>query len=90
MDEIHIKSDISYKGGRIFASNLTPEDPTKTVFEIMVSSLHKKWSCIVPNYLILHYRSRKLWFTSASYLNRQLPFKREYFKTFLMKTEDFS
>ena len=47
MDEIKIKSDISYKGGRIFAPNITPEDPTKTVFAIMVSSLHKKWSCIV-------------------------------------------
>ena len=24
-----------------------PEDPTKTVFAIMVSSLQKRWSCIV-------------------------------------------
>ena len=46
MDEIHVKSDISYKGGKIIAPNLNPEDPTKTVFSIMVSSLHKKWSCI--------------------------------------------
>ena len=46
MDEIHVKSDISYKGGKIFAPNLEPEDPTRTVFAIMVSSLHKKWSCI--------------------------------------------
>ena len=27
--------------------NLNPDDPTNTVFAIMVSSLHKKWSCIV-------------------------------------------
>ena len=32
MDEIHVKSDISYKGGRLFASNLEPDNPTKTVF----------------------------------------------------------
>ena len=46
MDEIHVKSDISYKGGEIFGPNLSPENPTRTVFAIMVSSLHKKWSCI--------------------------------------------
>ena len=46
MDEIHVKSDISYRGGKIFSPNLSPENPTKTVFAIMVSSLHKKWSCI--------------------------------------------
>ncbi|KAI6648727.1 Transposable element P transposase [Oopsacas minuta] len=46
MDEIHIKSDITYKGGKIFAPNLDPEDPTRTVFAVMVSSLHNKWSCI--------------------------------------------
>ena len=43
MDEIHVKSDISYKGGKIFGSNLDVADPTKTVFTIMVSSLYKKW-----------------------------------------------
>ena len=47
MDEIHVKSDISYKGGKIFGSNLDSDDRTKTVFAIMVSSLYKKWSCIV-------------------------------------------
>ena len=46
MDEVHVKSDISYKGGGIFGPNLSPDNPTKTVFAIMVSSLHKKWSCI--------------------------------------------
>ena len=29
MDEIHVKSDISYKGGRLFASNLDTDDPTR-------------------------------------------------------------
>ena len=46
MDEIHVRSDISYKGGKIYGPNLTPDDPTRTVFAIRVSSLHKKWSCI--------------------------------------------
>ena len=47
MDEIHVKSDISYKGGKIFGSTIDANDPVKTVFAIMVSSLYKKWSCIV-------------------------------------------
>ncbi|KAI6656233.1 hypothetical protein LOD99_1566 [Oopsacas minuta] len=46
MDEIHVKSDITYKGRKIVAPNLDQEDPTKTVFALMVSSLHNKWSCI--------------------------------------------
>ena len=37
MDEIHVKPDISYKGGKIIG----PNNPTKTVFAIMVSSLEK-------------------------------------------------
>ena len=28
MDEIHVKSEISYKGGKVYAPNLAPEDPT--------------------------------------------------------------
>ena len=47
MDEIHVKSDVSYKGGKILGSNLDADDPTKTVFAIMVSSLFKKWSWVV-------------------------------------------
>lgn len=46
MDEIHVKSDVSYKGGKIIGPSLNPDDPTRTVFSVMVSSLHKKWSCI--------------------------------------------
>ena len=41
MDEIHVKSDVTYKGGKIYGSSLSPEDPIKTVFAIMVSSLQK-------------------------------------------------
>ena len=47
MDEIHVKSDLSYKAGKIVGSSLDPNDPTKTVFSIMVSSLFRKWSTIV-------------------------------------------
>ena len=47
MDEIHIKSDISYKGGKIIGSTLDSNEPTKTVFAVMVSSLYGKWSEIV-------------------------------------------
>ena len=52
MDEIHIKSDFSYKGGKIIGSILDSNEPTKTVFGVMVSkmvrnSLCGKWSEIV-------------------------------------------
>ena len=47
MDEIHVTSNVSYKGGEIIGSCLNPDDPIKTVFAIMVSSLHKKWSTVV-------------------------------------------
>ena len=46
MDEIHVKSDITYKSGKIFGHYLSTKNLTRTVFAIMVSSLHKKWSCI--------------------------------------------
>ena len=47
MDEVHIRSGASYKGGRIFGSIENPEDPPTTVFSIMLSSLAKKYSTIV-------------------------------------------
>ena len=47
MDQIHVKSDIAYKVGGIFAPNLNAEDPTRTKFAIMVFSLYKLWSCII-------------------------------------------
>ena len=36
MDEIHIKSDISYKEGKIIGSTLDSNEPSKTVFAVMV------------------------------------------------------
>ena len=46
IDEIRVKSDIG--GGRLFTSNLEPDNPTKTVFASMLSSLvYRKWSCII-------------------------------------------
>ena len=47
MNEIHVTSDVSYKGGRIIGSCVDSDDPIKTVFAIMVSSLHKKWSTVL-------------------------------------------
>ena len=47
MDEIHVKSTFTYKGGKIIGSSLNPTDPAKTVFAFMVSSLSKRWSNIV-------------------------------------------
>ena len=47
MDEIHVKSTFTYKGGKIIGSSLNPTDPAKTVFAFMVSSLSKRWSSIV-------------------------------------------
>ena len=47
MDEVHIRSGASYKGGRIIGSIENPEDPPTTVFSIIVSSLAKKYSTIV-------------------------------------------
>ncbi|KAI6651910.1 hypothetical protein LOD99_4789 [Oopsacas minuta] len=32
MDEIHVKSDITYKGEKICVPNLDPENPTRSVF----------------------------------------------------------
>ena len=66
MGEIHVKSDISYKGGKLSASNLNPENPTKTVFAIMVSSLYKKWSCIVRLLLCASVTAEKLFNTIKS------------------------
>ena len=47
MDEIHVKSTFTYKGGRILGTSVNPNDPAKTVFAFMVSSLSRKWSTIV-------------------------------------------
>ena len=47
MDEVHIRSDASYKGGRVIGSIDNPEDPHTTVFSMMVSSLSTRFSSIV-------------------------------------------
>ena len=47
MDEVHVKSEYTYKGGKIIGSAMQPGNPAKTVFAIMVSSLYKKWSTVV-------------------------------------------
>ena len=47
MDEVHIRSDGSYEGGRIIGSIEHPKDPPTTVYSIMVSSLMAKLSTIV-------------------------------------------
>ena len=47
MDEVHIRSDASYKGGRVIGSINNPDDPHTTVFSMMVSSLSARFSTIV-------------------------------------------
>ena len=47
MDEINVKADLAYKAGRIIGGSLDINDPTRTVFSIMVSSLFRKWSTII-------------------------------------------
>ena len=47
MDEIHLKSELTYKGGRVLGSSSNTNEPAKTIFAFMVSSLSKKWSTIV-------------------------------------------
>ena len=48
MDEIDIKSNFSYTGGKIIGSSVNTElMPATTVLAYMVSSLCKKWSTIV-------------------------------------------
>ena len=47
MDEVHIRSDAAYKGGKIIGSIDNPADPPTTVFSIMVSSLAARYSSIV-------------------------------------------
>ena len=46
MDEIHVKSEFTYKGGSIIGSSQNLTEPAKSIFAFMVSSLSKKWSTI--------------------------------------------
>ena len=47
MDEDHIRSDASYKGGKVLGAIDNPSDPPTTVFSMMISSLMKRFSIIV-------------------------------------------
>ena len=47
MDEVHIQSAASYKGGKILGVIDNPADPPTTVFSIMISFLAKIYSTIV-------------------------------------------
>ncbi|KAI6656127.1 Transposable element P transposase [Oopsacas minuta] len=47
MDEIHVKSEFSYTGGRIFGSSTTQNEAANTVLAFMIPSLCKKWSTVV-------------------------------------------
>ncbi|KAI6647519.1 hypothetical protein LOD99_8785 [Oopsacas minuta] len=47
MDEIHVKSELSYTGGRILGSSTTQNEAANTVLAFMISSLCKKWSTVV-------------------------------------------
>ena len=47
MDEIHVNSTVAYTGGRIVGFSLETDQPIKTVFAIMASSLYRKWSQVV-------------------------------------------
>ena len=47
IDEIHIKADFTYKGGKIYGSADNVESPATTVFCFMLSSLFYKWSTVV-------------------------------------------
>ena len=49
MDEVHIRSDASFKGGKVWGGVDNPSDPPTTVFSMMISSLMKIFStCLVP------------------------------------------
>ena len=47
MDEVHIRSDASYKGGKVLGPIDNPSDPPTVVFSMMISSLMKRFSTIV-------------------------------------------
>ena len=64
IDEIRVKSDIG--GRRLFTSNLEPDNPTKTVFASMISSLYRKWSCIVRLFQCYSVTAEKLFNTVKS------------------------
>ena len=69
MDEIHVKSDLTYKSGKIIGGSLDPNDPTRTVFSIMVSSLFRKWSTIIRLLPLSSSSAQQLFPTIKSVIN---------------------
>ena len=47
MDEIRVNSDVTYKAGKVVGGSLNLNDPTRTVFPIMVSGMFIKWSTVI-------------------------------------------
>ena len=47
MDEVHIRSGASFKGGKVLGAIDNPSDPPTTVFSMMISSLMIRFSTIV-------------------------------------------
>ena len=47
MHDIKVKARMTYNSGKRICGSQNAEDPTRTVFAMMVSSLYKKWSTIV-------------------------------------------
>ena len=66
IDEVYVKSDITYKGSKIIAPTMDTGDPVKTVLAIMVSSLHKKWSTIVRLFPLSSTNASELFLTIKS------------------------
>ena len=46
MDEVHNRSDTSFKGGKVLGAIENPSDPPTTVFPMMISSLMTRFSTI--------------------------------------------
>ena len=55
MDEIHVKSDFSYTGGRIIGSSITPNTPATTVLAFMVSAFAEN---DLPLFIYYHVQRR--------------------------------
>ena len=43
MNEVHIRSDASFKGGKVLGAIDNPSDPPTTVFSMMISCLMKNF-----------------------------------------------
>ena len=61
MDEVYIRSDAAYKGGRVIGSIDNPEDPPTTVFSLMISSLAARFFTIVRLILLGSSSAEKLY-----------------------------